>query len=157
MYLIVETVRQEAEGDKPEWKSMRQTFRAELGEGAWRLTGWRFPERECEMGFGSRPQLIGTGSTGLASARLNLAGGAKGDEQRKPASLLCCLGALSLGNKIRILGLSFPLNTEVRNYGGYKALERKRGAVWGEMRISEMGGTRLQGPCEGAGAGGAGG
>ncbi|KAM9268685.1 striatin-interacting protein 1 isoform 2-T2 [Morus bassanus] len=31
MYLIVETVRQEAEGDKPEWKSMRQTFRAELG------------------------------------------------------------------------------------------------------------------------------
>lgn len=32
MYLIVETVRQEAEGDKPEWKSMRQTFRAELGE-----------------------------------------------------------------------------------------------------------------------------
>ncbi|NWR79725.1 STRP1 protein, partial [Centropus unirufus] len=31
MYLIMETVRQEAEGDKPEWKSMRQTFRAELG------------------------------------------------------------------------------------------------------------------------------
>uniref|UniRef100_A0A8C3L2V2 Striatin interacting protein 1 n=1 Tax=Chrysolophus pictus TaxID=9089 RepID=A0A8C3L2V2_CHRPC len=31
MYLIVETVRQEAEGDKAEWKSMRQTFRAELG------------------------------------------------------------------------------------------------------------------------------
>nr|XP_009931450.1 PREDICTED: striatin-interacting protein 1 [Opisthocomus hoazin] len=31
MYLMVETVRQEAEGDKPEWKSMRQTFRAELG------------------------------------------------------------------------------------------------------------------------------
>ncbi|KFW85802.1 Striatin-interacting protein 1, partial [Manacus vitellinus] len=31
MYLIVETVRQEAEGDKPEWRSMRQTFRAELG------------------------------------------------------------------------------------------------------------------------------
>ncbi|NXF94504.1 STRP1 protein, partial [Eubucco bourcierii] len=31
MYLIVETVRQEVEGDKPEWKSMRQTFRAELG------------------------------------------------------------------------------------------------------------------------------
>ncbi|NWR61436.1 STRP1 protein, partial [Bucorvus abyssinicus] len=31
MYLIVETVREEAEGDKPEWKSMRQTFRAELG------------------------------------------------------------------------------------------------------------------------------
>nr|XP_013808650.1 PREDICTED: striatin-interacting protein 1-like [Apteryx mantelli mantelli] len=31
MYLIVETVRQEAEGDKVEWKTMRQTFRAELG------------------------------------------------------------------------------------------------------------------------------
>ncbi|NWX93879.1 STRP1 protein, partial [Nothoprocta pentlandii] len=31
MYLIVETVRQEAEGDKAEWKAMRQTFRAELG------------------------------------------------------------------------------------------------------------------------------
>uniref|UniRef100_A0A8B9DV26 Striatin interacting protein 1 n=1 Tax=Anser cygnoides TaxID=8845 RepID=A0A8B9DV26_ANSCY len=31
MYLIVETVRQEAEGDKAEWKSVRQTFRAELG------------------------------------------------------------------------------------------------------------------------------
>uniref|UniRef100_A0A8C4KHY6 Striatin interacting protein 1 n=1 Tax=Dromaius novaehollandiae TaxID=8790 RepID=A0A8C4KHY6_DRONO len=31
MYLIVETVRQEAEGDKAEWKTMRQTFRAELG------------------------------------------------------------------------------------------------------------------------------
>ncbi|NXI97875.1 STRP1 protein, partial [Psophia crepitans] len=31
MYLIVETVRQEADGDKPEWKSTRQTFRAELG------------------------------------------------------------------------------------------------------------------------------
>ncbi|NXY49670.1 STRP1 protein, partial [Ceuthmochares aereus] len=31
MYLIMETVRQETEGDKPEWKSMRQTFRAELG------------------------------------------------------------------------------------------------------------------------------
>ncbi|CAM9834128.1 unnamed protein product [Bubo scandiacus] len=38
MYLIVETVRQEAEGDKPEWKSMRQTFRAELGmRSAWLL------------------------------------------------------------------------------------------------------------------------
>lgn len=33
-----------------------------------------------EMGFVSRPQLIGTGSTGLVSARLNLAGGAKWDE-----------------------------------------------------------------------------
>lgn len=44
MYLIVETVRQEAEGDKPEWKSMRQTFRAELGEGQ-ELggDGWRQP------------------------------------------------------------------------------------------------------------------
>nr|XP_048682481.1 striatin-interacting protein 1 isoform X3 [Caretta caretta] len=31
MYLIVETVRQEAEGDKIEWKTIRQTFRAELG------------------------------------------------------------------------------------------------------------------------------
>ncbi|NXA53720.1 STRP1 protein, partial [Nothocercus julius] len=31
MYLIVETVRQEADGDKAEWKTMRQTFRAELG------------------------------------------------------------------------------------------------------------------------------
>lgn len=31
MYLIVETVRQECEGDKPEWKTIRQTFRAELG------------------------------------------------------------------------------------------------------------------------------
>ncbi|NXE50301.1 STRP1 protein, partial [Casuarius casuarius] len=31
MYLIVETVRQEAEGDKAEWKATRQTFRAELG------------------------------------------------------------------------------------------------------------------------------
>lgn len=39
MYLIVETVRQEAEGDKPEWKSMRQTFRAELGEDQ-ALGGW---------------------------------------------------------------------------------------------------------------------
>ncbi|KAG8132243.1 hypothetical protein E2320_010108 [Naja naja] len=31
MYLILETVRQDCEGDKPEWKTMRQTFRAELG------------------------------------------------------------------------------------------------------------------------------
>ncbi|XP_066481566.1 striatin-interacting protein 1 isoform X2 [Tiliqua scincoides] len=31
MYLIVETVRLECEGDKPEWKTIRQTFRAELG------------------------------------------------------------------------------------------------------------------------------
>lgn len=31
MYLIVETVQQEAEGDKAEWSRMRQTFRAELG------------------------------------------------------------------------------------------------------------------------------
>lgn len=31
MYLIVETVHQECEGDKPEWRTMRQTFRAELG------------------------------------------------------------------------------------------------------------------------------
>lgn len=31
MYLIVETVHQECEGDKAEWRTMRQTFRAELG------------------------------------------------------------------------------------------------------------------------------
>lgn len=31
MYLIVETVHQECEGDTAEWKTMRQTFRAELG------------------------------------------------------------------------------------------------------------------------------
>lgn len=31
MYLIVETVHQECEGDKAEWRAMRQTFRAELG------------------------------------------------------------------------------------------------------------------------------
>ncbi|PNJ46429.1 STRIP1 isoform 5 [Pongo abelii] len=31
MYLIVETVHQECEGDKAEWSTMRQTFRAELG------------------------------------------------------------------------------------------------------------------------------
>lgn len=31
MYLIVETVHQECEGDTAEWKAMRQTFRAELG------------------------------------------------------------------------------------------------------------------------------
>lgn len=37
------------------------------------------------MGFCSRPQLIGTGSTGLVFSRLNLAGGAKEDEQRQPA------------------------------------------------------------------------
>ncbi|ERE91048.1 protein FAM40A-like protein [Cricetulus griseus] len=31
MYLIVETVHQDCEGDKAEWRTMRQTFRAELG------------------------------------------------------------------------------------------------------------------------------
>ncbi|XP_049553131.1 striatin-interacting protein 1 isoform X5 [Orcinus orca] len=31
MYLIVETVHQECEGDKAEWRTVRQTFRAELG------------------------------------------------------------------------------------------------------------------------------
>lgn len=31
MYLIVETIHQECEGDKAEWRTMRQTFRAELG------------------------------------------------------------------------------------------------------------------------------
>uniref|UniRef100_A0A8D0MI62 Striatin-interacting protein 1 n=1 Tax=Sus scrofa TaxID=9823 RepID=A0A8D0MI62_PIG len=31
MYLIVETVHEECEGDKAEWRTMRQTFRAELG------------------------------------------------------------------------------------------------------------------------------
>ena len=37
MYLIVETVHQECEGDKAEWSTMRQTFRAELGRtlGPW--------------------------------------------------------------------------------------------------------------------------
>jgi len=34
-------------------------------------------EREGEVGFGSRPQLIGTGSAGLVSSGLNLAGRAK--------------------------------------------------------------------------------
>lgn len=63
MYLIVETVRQEAEGDKPEWKSMRQTFRAELGEeqrlGADGMEVSRAEEQESEMGFGSMPWLMG--------------------------------------------------------------------------------------------------
>lgn len=63
--------------------------------------------RASEMGFVSRPQLIGTGSTGLVSARLNLAGGAKRDEQRKPASLFCCPTALSLGKKIECWGCHF--------------------------------------------------
>lgn len=52
MYLIVETVHQDCDGDKAEWRAMRQTFRAELGrtlgvlpEGlAWELSlegfGW---------------------------------------------------------------------------------------------------------------------
>lgn len=31
MYLIVETVHQDCDGDKAEWRTMRQTFRAELG------------------------------------------------------------------------------------------------------------------------------
>ncbi|KAG8451132.1 hypothetical protein GDO86_003408 [Hymenochirus boettgeri] len=31
MYLMVETLREEVEGDCPEWRAMRQTFRAELG------------------------------------------------------------------------------------------------------------------------------
>ncbi|KAE8623544.1 hypothetical protein XENTR_v10005646 [Xenopus tropicalis] len=31
MYLMVDTLREEAEGDSPEWKAMRQTFRTELG------------------------------------------------------------------------------------------------------------------------------
>ena len=37
MYLIVETVHQECEGDKAEWRTMRQNFRAELGRtrGPW--------------------------------------------------------------------------------------------------------------------------
>lgn len=38
-----------------------------------------------------------------------------------------------------VLGLLFLLNTEIRNYGGYKALERKREAAWGKLEISEMG------------------
>lgn len=31
MYLIVETVHQDCDGDKAEWRTMRHTFRAELG------------------------------------------------------------------------------------------------------------------------------
>ncbi|XP_041438873.1 uncharacterized protein LOC100158439 isoform X2 [Xenopus laevis] len=31
MYLIVDTLREEAEGDSPEWRAMRETFRTELG------------------------------------------------------------------------------------------------------------------------------
>ena len=31
MYLSVETVHQDCDSDKAEWRSMRQTFRAELG------------------------------------------------------------------------------------------------------------------------------
>ncbi|KAJ7426558.1 Adenosylhomocysteinase 2 [Willisornis vidua] len=65
MYLMVETVRQEAEGDKPEWKSMRQTFRAELGEDP--ELGL---ERDSEVGFASQPWLAGTDSTGLVETQL---------------------------------------------------------------------------------------
>lgn len=50
MYLIVETVHQECEGDKAEWRTMRQTFRAELGRTGG--PGWRPSwERRLE-GFG---------------------------------------------------------------------------------------------------------
>lgn len=73
MYLIVETVRQEAEGDKAEWKSMRQTFRAELGEeprlvqeGGMEVL--RAEEEVGEVGFGSGPRVEGAGSSGLVSA-----------------------------------------------------------------------------------------
>lgn len=64
MYLIVETVRQEAEGDKTEWKSMRQTFRAELGEDSTLVgeDGMGVPgaeEQEGKIGFGSRPLVAG--------------------------------------------------------------------------------------------------
>ncbi|KFQ55530.1 Striatin-interacting protein 1, partial [Nestor notabilis] len=52
MYLIVETVRQEAEGDKPEWKSMRQTFRAELEQHGDSFTPWGRIWRLLESGFG---------------------------------------------------------------------------------------------------------
>lgn len=74
MYLIVETVRQEAEGDKAEWKSMRQTFRAELGEEPTHVQegGMEVPRAEGEVGevgFGSGPRAAGTGSSVLVSAR----------------------------------------------------------------------------------------
>lgn len=48
--------------------------------------------RAEEVEFGSRPLLMGAGSTGLVSARLNLAGRVQGDEQRKPAA--CRSGAV---------------------------------------------------------------
>lgn len=32
MYLMVETIQQDDPADKPEWKIIRETFRAELGE-----------------------------------------------------------------------------------------------------------------------------
>ncbi|KFV49062.1 Striatin-interacting protein 1, partial [Gavia stellata] len=57
---------------------------------------------------------------------------------RKPAISLADSTDLRYGAGLGRRGCS----GEVRNYGGYKVLERKRGAVWGEMRISEMGGCQ---------------
>lgn len=75
MYLIVETVRQEAEGDKAEWKSMRQTFRAELGEEPTLVQeGWmEVPRADGEVGE------VGVDSGSLLL--LNLGAG-EGREQR---------------------------------------------------------------------------
>lgn len=78
MYLIVETVRQEAEGDKAEWKSMRQTFRAELGEGG--MEAPRAEEEVGEVGFGSGPRVAGVAAQGWFLLVLNIGVG-EGREQ----------------------------------------------------------------------------
>lgn len=60
MYLIVETVHQECEGDKAEWRTMRQTFRAELGRTLWSLVAevgglWEGPVSACAPDAGVSP------------------------------------------------------------------------------------------------------
>lgn len=88
-------------------------------------------ERESEMAFGSRPQLIGTASTGLVCGGLNLAGGAKEYEQRKPASLFCLSGCSLPGEKKKNIGAVISFQHRGKKLWKLQGLGKKEGSCLG--------------------------